>query len=58
MKLTKTMKLFLIADAVERISDLTGTDDIPLVVEALTEDVLNNAEAEAVKAYHSNEEDV
>lgn len=53
----KTNKLVLVADAVERISDITGTDDIEAVVNALIGVAWDEEEASEIKQYHSNDED-
>ena len=53
----KTNKLVLVADAVERISDITGTDDIEAVVNALIGVAWDEEEASEIKEYHSNDED-
>ena len=50
----KTNKLVLVADAVERISDITGTDDIETIVDALIGVVWDKEEASEIKQYHSN----
>jgi hypothetical protein len=50
----KTNKLVLVADAVERISDITGTDDIETIVDALIGVAWDKEEASEIKQYHSN----
>ena len=53
----KTNKLVLVADAVERISDITGTNDIEAIVDALIGVAWDEEEASEIKQYHSNDED-
>ena len=53
----KTNKLVLVADAVERISDITGTDDIPAIVDALIGVAWDEEEASEIKQYHSREDE-
>ena len=53
----KTNKLVLVADAVERISDITGTDDIPAIVDALIGVAWDEEEASEIKEYHSNDDE-
>jgi len=53
----KTNKLVLVADAVERISDITGTDNIEAIVDALIGVAWDEEEASEIKHYHSNDED-
>jgi hypothetical protein len=52
----KTNKLVLVADAVERISDITGTDDIPAIVDALIGVAWDEEEASEIKQYSSDNE--
>jgi hypothetical protein len=51
----KTNKLVLVADAVERISDITETDDIEAIVNALIGVAWDDEEASKIKQYHSYE---
>jgi hypothetical protein len=51
----KTNKLVLVADAVERISDITETDDIEAIVNALIGVAWDEEEASKIKQYHSYE---
>jgi hypothetical protein len=53
----KTNKLVLVADAVERISNITGTDDIPAIVDALIGVAWDEEEASEIKQYHSDNDD-
>ena len=53
----KTNKVILVADAVERISDITGTDNIEAIVDALIGVAWDEEEASEIKQYHSNDED-
>jgi hypothetical protein len=53
----KTNKLVLVADAVERISDITGTDDIPAIVDALIGVAWDEEEASEIKQYHSSDDE-
>ena len=53
----KTNKVILVADAVERISDITGTDNIEAIVDALIGVAWDEEEASKIKQYHSNDED-
>ena len=53
----KTNKVVLVADAVERISDITGTDNIEAIVDALIGVAWDEEEASKIKQYHSNDED-
>ena len=53
----KTNKLVLVADAVERISDITGTDDIETIVDALIGVAWDKEEASEIKQYHSREDE-
>lgn len=53
----KTNKVVLVADAVERISDITGTDNIEAIVDALIGVAWDEEEASEIKQYHSNDED-
>lgn len=52
MKLTK---LALLADCIERISDLTETDDVPAIVHSLTGLCWDEEEAGEIKLYCSEE---
>lgn len=53
----KTSELVLVADAVERISDITGTDDIEAIVDALIGVAWDEEETSQIKDYHSCEDD-
>ena len=53
----KTNKVVLVADAVERISDITGTDNTEAIVDALIGVAWDEEEASKIKQYHSNDED-
>lgn len=53
----KINRLILIAEAVERISTLTQTNDIPSIVDALTGVAWDEEDASEIKAYHSGEDD-
>ena len=53
----KTNKLVLVADAVERISDVTGTDDIEAIVDALSGVAWDEEEASEIIQYHSNDDE-
>lgn len=50
--LMKLNELILVADAVERISKITETDDIPAIVDALVGLAWDEEDAGQIKAYH------
>ena len=52
-----TREVVLVADAVERISDITETDDIEAIVDALIGVAWNEEEASEIKQYHSNDDE-
>jgi len=47
--------LYIVCDAVERISDATETDDIPAIVNALIGIAWDDEEASQIKKYHSED---
>jgi 2-methylisocitrate lyase-like PEP mutase family enzyme len=51
----KLNHLILVADAVERISEITETNDIPAIVDALTGIAWGEEEAGEIKAYHNED---
>jgi 2-methylisocitrate lyase-like PEP mutase family enzyme len=54
MKL-KLNRLILVADAVERISNITATDNIPAIVDALVGIAWDEEDARQIKAYHNED---
>ena len=53
----KLNKLILIVDAVERISNITETNDIPAVIDALIGLAWDDEEASDIKQYCANDEE-
>lgn len=51
-----TRELVLVADAVEKISDITGTDDIEAIVDALIGVAWDEEKASEIKQYHSSDD--
>jgi 2-methylisocitrate lyase-like PEP mutase family enzyme len=51
----KLNHLILVADAIERISEITETNDIPTIVDALTGIAWDEEEAGEIKAYHNED---
>ena len=57
MKIKSLKSLYLLADAVERISEITETN-IPDIVDALIGVAWDEEDASEIKQYHSSEEDL
>jgi hypothetical protein len=55
VSLMKLNHLILVADAVERISEITETDDIPAIVDALVGIAWDEEDAGQIKAYHNED---
>ena len=51
----KLNHLILVADAVERISEITETNDIPAIVDALTGIAWDEEGAGQIKSYHNED---
>ena len=51
----KLNHLILVADAVERISEITETNDIPAIVDALTGIAWDEEDAGQIKTYHNED---
>jgi 2-methylisocitrate lyase-like PEP mutase family enzyme len=51
----KLNHLILVADAVERISEITETNDIPAIVDALTGIAWDEKDAGQIKTYHNED---
>lgn len=51
----KLNHLILVADAVERISEITETNDIPEIVDALVGIAWDEEDAGQIKAYHNGD---
>jgi hypothetical protein len=53
----KIQEIILLADAVERISSITGTDDIGAVVDALTGLCWDEEDGGKISQYHESDPD-
>lgn len=51
----KLNHIIIAGDAVERISEITGTNDIPAIVDALIGIAWDEEDANEIKRYHSEE---
>ena len=53
----KLNQFILVADAIEKINDVTGTDNIEEIVDALTGVAFSEEEAGQIKRYHAYDDE-